>query len=144
MFERELSRTEQDRDHKRRRVRPLGRSGIRRYVRMVRQSLFDTDFDPGEEIRLAYERLVRAFQIAATKENVGGMVKAQREISRIFGLGQGEVSPDSVSIEKVREQVRQMDLSIGCGLGDQGSKAPACSVPAPLASEPPVAALVAS
>lgn len=117
LFERRLSPRESKSDSKRRRVRPLGLRSLRQYLRQVRRSLFDTDFDPGEELRLSYERMVRAFQMAVADGNVGGMVKAQREISRFFGFGQqGSVSPDSVDIDKVREQVRGMDLSIG-GVG---------------------------
>lgn len=114
LFERRLSCRESRDDSKGRCVRPLGRRSLRLYLRQVRRELFDTDFDPGEELRLAYERMVRAFQMAVAEGNTGGMVKAQREISRLFGFGQqGSPVKESVDLDKVREQVRGMDLSIG-------------------------------
>lgn len=114
LFERELSPRESKEDNRKRRVRPLGRVSLRLYLRQVRRELFDTDFDPGEELRLAYERMIRAFQMAVVDKNIGGMVKAQREISRLFGFGQqGSAGQGPPDIDKVREQVRGMDRSIG-------------------------------
>lgn len=120
LFERVLSPRECATDNKQRRVRPIGRRMVSLYLRQVRRRLFDTDFDPGEEIRLAYERMVRAFQMSVADENVGGMVKAQREISRLFGFGQKDsVGPSNVDMDKVRDQCCGMDLSIG-GLANSG------------------------
>lgn len=114
LFERELSPREHNQDHKKRRFRPLGRNSLQKYIRLVRRIMFDTDFVPGEELRLSYERMIRAFQIAVADENVGGMVKAQREIARLFGFGQhNAVEPTAVNMDTVRNQVRGMDLSIG-------------------------------
>lgn len=118
LFERELPL---QKGSKTRRVRPVRRGTIARYVREVRKELFETDFDGREEIRLAYERLIRAFQIAVETKNVGGMVKAQREISRLFGFGLGAAADaNAVNMDQVREQVREMDLSIGDSRGQGG------------------------
>lgn len=114
LFERELSPREHRQDDKKRRYRPLARAGIRKYLRLVRRIMFDTDFVPGEELRLSYERMIRAFQMAVEEKSVAGMVKAQREIARLFGFGQpNAVEPSTVNMNTVRDQVRGMDETIG-------------------------------
>lgn len=111
LFEKEIGRKIPGQVRRRRKL--LTRGSIRLYVYRVRRDLREVEFDGRSEIHAACERLMHAFQIAAKKADVSGMVKVQRELSRIYGFGKSVPETDSFSAEDVQAQLRQMDLSIG-------------------------------
>lgn len=71
------------------------------------------DFDDKSELRDAHERLLLAYKMAVEEGCVPDMIKAQREISRLFGFGREAPVAARLTTSQLQQQVTEMDLSIG-------------------------------
>lgn len=93
--------------HPRRRTL-LSRRTIRKVIYTVQRKLRkECHNDPVKETKLAYERLMQAFRIAAANEDVKGMTAAQKLINRMVGIQRDKIDV-AFDPEVIRRQMQGM------------------------------------
>ena len=94
--------------HPKQRRKLLSRRRIRQLIDDVRRKLRkERHDDPAEETRLAYERLMVAFQIAVDHEDVKGMALVQKLINRMIGIQRDKIDV-AFDPESIRSQMQGM------------------------------------